>query len=99
MFLTLAVNFILKKASIIDYGQSLQTGWSSQGAKHEILDFSISRKFQRNETRFCTVNNDNFRDITFEEVRYMDVEMSFKLKWSFLEETSFSITMQNALKR
>ena len=31
--------------------------------------------FLKNETSFCIVNNDNFRDKTFEKVRYIDLEI------------------------
>ena len=48
---------------------------------------SVLEKFQNNETPFCALNKDNFRDITVEKVRYIDVQIwSFKLNWSFFWE-------------
>ena len=47
----------------------------------------VFEKFQNNETPFCAVNKGNFRDITVEKVRYIDVQIwNFKLNWSFFWE-------------
>ena len=54
--------------------------------------------FKKNETPFCTVNNDNLRNILFEKIRYHDDEKK-GFKWSFLGETGFNITMETSLKR
>ena len=36
---------------------------------------TFRKTFLKNETPFCTVNNDNFRDIIFEKVRLMNVKI------------------------
>ena len=61
---------------------------------------SVLEKFQNNETPFCALNKDNFRDITVEKVRYIDVQIwSFKLNWSFFLGKLVSVSVWKLLKK
>ena len=59
----------------------------------------VHEKFQQSEKPFCTANNHNFRDISFEKMGDMDAEiLSLKLRWSFSGETGFCITMKMVIE-